>query len=125
LVDQPKTRYVRSDDLAIAYQVHGSGDHDLLFSSGPFSSIGTVWEFPEAHRLFERLGRFARVIRFDRRDSGLSDPIKDDLTLEAQGAMRSPSSRRPGRGGRCWSARPRVRARSRSWPLRDPSWSAA
>ena len=82
-MDRPKTRYARSDDLAIAYQVHGSGDHDLLFSSGPFSNVGTVWEFPEAHRLFERLGRFARVIRYDRRDSGLSDPIKDDLTLEA------------------------------------------
>jgi class 3 adenylate cyclase len=84
-VDRPKTRYARSDDLAIAYQVHGSGDHDLLLSSGPFSNVGTVWELPEVHRLFERLGRFARVIRYDRRDSGLSDPIKDDLTLEAHG----------------------------------------
>ncbi len=84
-MDRPKTRYARSDDLAIAYQVHGSGDHDLLLSSGPFSNVGTVWEFPEVRRLFERLGRFARVIRYDRRDSGLSDPIKDDLTLEAHG----------------------------------------
>jgi class 3 adenylate cyclase len=82
-VDQPKTHYARSDDLAIAYQVHGSGDQDLLVSIGPFSNIGTMWEFPEAHRLLERLGRFARVIRYDRRDSGLSDPIKDDVTLEA------------------------------------------
>jgi class 3 adenylate cyclase len=82
-VDRPKTRYARSDDLAIAYQVHGPGDHDLLLSSGPFSNVGTVWEFLEVRRLFERLGRFARVIRYDRRDSGLSDPIKDDLTLEA------------------------------------------
>src|SRR4051812_46687363 len=40
------------------------------------------WQFPEAVRLFERLGRFARVIRFDRRDHGLSDP-SDDVTLEA------------------------------------------
>jgi class 3 adenylate cyclase len=84
-MDPPKTRYARSDDLAIAYQVHGSGDQDLLFSIGPFSNIGTMWEFPEAHRLFERLGRFARVIRYDRRDSGLSDPIKEDVTLEAHG----------------------------------------
>jgi class 3 adenylate cyclase len=82
-MDRPKTRYVRSDDVAIAYQVHGSGDHDLLHTAGPFSNIGTAWEFPEAHTLFERLGRFARVIRYDRRDSGLSDPIKDDVTLEA------------------------------------------
>jgi class 3 adenylate cyclase len=82
-MERPKTRYVRSDDVAIAYQVHGSGDHDLLHTAGPFSNIGTAWEFPEAHQLFERLGRFARVIRYDRRDTGLSDPIKDDVTLEA------------------------------------------
>lgn len=84
-MDRPKTRYARSGELAIAYQVHGSGDHDLVFSAGPFSNIGTVWRFPEAERLFERLGRFARVVRYDRRDSGLSDPVRDDLTFEAHG----------------------------------------
>ena len=82
-MERPTTRYARSGELAIAYQVHGAGDHDLVFSSGPFSNIATVWDIPEAHRLFERLGRFARVIRYDRRDSGLSDPIRDDLALEA------------------------------------------
>src|SRR5262249_56077435 len=82
-MDRPQTRYARSDDVAIAYQVHGSGDHDLLVSMGPFSNIGTMWEFPEAHQFFERLGRFARVIRYDRRDSGLSHPIMDDWTLES------------------------------------------
>jgi len=82
-VERPQTRYARSGELAIAYQVHGSGERDLLFNSGTASNIETVWSFPEAARLFERLGRFARVIRFDRRDSGLSDPVRDDLTLEA------------------------------------------
>ena len=82
-MDVPKTHYVRSGELAIAYQVHGSGDHDLVFSGGTASNVEAVWRLPEAVRLFERLGRFARVIRYDRRDSGLSDPIKDDLTLEA------------------------------------------
>jgi pimeloyl-ACP methyl ester carboxylesterase len=85
-VDVPTTRYVRSGELAIAYQVHGSGDHDLLFNGGTASNIETIWRLPKAVRLFERLGRFARVIRYDRRDSGLSDPIKDDLTLEAHAA---------------------------------------
>jgi class 3 adenylate cyclase len=82
-VDRPETRYARSGDLAIAYQVHGAGEHDLLFNSGTASNIETVWQLPEAVRLFERLGRFARVIRYDRRDAGLSDPIRDDLTPEA------------------------------------------
>jgi class 3 adenylate cyclase len=81
-VDRPKTRYARSGDLSIAYQVHGSGAHDLVFLGGTQANLETAWQFPEAVRLFERLGRFARVIRFDRRDHGLSDAA-DDLTLEA------------------------------------------
>jgi class 3 adenylate cyclase/predicted esterase len=79
----PETRYAPSGEILIAYQVHGSGDHDLLLGSGPASNVETCWNLPEAARLFERLGRFARVIRFDRRDTGVSDPIRDDLTLEA------------------------------------------
>jgi class 3 adenylate cyclase len=82
-VEVPETHYARSGELAIAYQVHGAGDHDLLLNSGTASNIETVWRLPEAARLYDRLGQFARVIRYDRRDSGLSDPIKDDLTLEA------------------------------------------
>jgi class 3 adenylate cyclase len=74
---------VRSGDLAIAYQVHGSGPHDVLFNGSAAANVDTVWDFPEAARLFERLGRFARVIHFDRRDTGLSDPVNADLTLEA------------------------------------------
>lgn len=82
----PETRYVRSLGISIAYQVHGSGQADLLFSGTAASNIETIWTLPEAARLFERLGRFARVVRFDRRDTGVSDPIKDDLTLEAHAA---------------------------------------
>ena len=80
---RPETHYARSGELAIAYQVHGSGERDLLVNTDPASNIEAAWDMPEAVRYFERLGRFARVIRFDRRDSGLSDPIRDDLTLEA------------------------------------------
>ena len=80
---RPETHYARSGGLAIAYQVHGGGDYDLLLSAGTGSNIEAVWDIPEAVRLYERLGRFARVIRYDRRDVGLSDPVRDDLTLEA------------------------------------------
>ena len=79
----PATHYARSGELAIAYQVHGDGDVDLLFSGSIASNVETSWMLPEAAQLFERLGRFARVIRFDRRDSGCSDPYMSDLTLEA------------------------------------------
>ncbi len=85
-MERPETRYVRSGELAIAYQVHGSGPHDILFSGGASSNVETAWALPEAEEFFERLGRFARVIRFDRRDTGCSDSFKDDLTLEAHAA---------------------------------------
>jgi pimeloyl-ACP methyl ester carboxylesterase len=85
-VELPKTHYARSGDLAIAYQVHGAGELDLLFSGSTASNVETSWLVPEAARLFDRLGRFARVIRFDRRDSGCSDPFMADLTLEAHAA---------------------------------------
>jgi class 3 adenylate cyclase len=80
----PETHYADSGEIKIAYKVLGSGEQDLLFSGGSASNIETVWELlPEAAPLFDRLGRFARLILFDRRDSGVSDPIRDDLTLEA------------------------------------------
>ena len=82
-MEVPETRYARSGELAIAYQVFGAGDHDLLVSIGSASNVQTVWGIPEAARLYERLGRFARVIHYDRRDSGLSDPVREDLTLHA------------------------------------------
>jgi class 3 adenylate cyclase len=82
----PETRYARSGEIAIAYQVHGEGEHDLLVSGSTASNVETAWELPDAIRLFERLGRFARVIRYDRRDTGISDPIRDDLTIEAHAA---------------------------------------
>lgn len=96
----PRTRYTRSGEIAIAYQVHGEGDYDLLFCGSTASNIETVWELPEAVHLFHRLGRFARVIRYDRRDSGLSDPIRDDLMIEAHAAdalavMEAVGSERP------------------------------
>jgi len=85
-VEIPETHYARSGEIAIAYQVHGDGPYDLLFSGGSASNVETMWDLPEAVQFFERVGRFARVIRFDRRDTGISDPIRDDLTLEAHAA---------------------------------------
>ncbi|MFL6091057.1 MAG: alpha/beta fold hydrolase [Aeromicrobium sp.] len=85
-MDRPQTHYARSGEIAIAYQVHGDGPHDILFSGGGSSNVETAWLLPEAAEFFDRLGRFARVIRFDRRDTGCSDSFKDDLTLEAHAA---------------------------------------
>jgi class 3 adenylate cyclase/pimeloyl-ACP methyl ester carboxylesterase len=82
-VDRPQTQYARSGELAIAYQAHGSGDHELLLCVGSTSNIGAMWDLPGGELLLERLGKFARVVCYDRRNSGLSDSVTEDLTLES------------------------------------------
>jgi len=71
-VDAP-IRYARSGDVNIAYQVTGDGPFDLVLVHGFFSHLELDWTFPAARRTYERLGSFARLIRFDKRGTGLSD----------------------------------------------------
>ena len=78
----PDTRYARSGDLHIAYQVVGDGEHDVVWVPGFFSHLDLIWESPAAVRVNERIGAFARLILFDRRGSGLSDPVESAPTLE-------------------------------------------
>jgi pimeloyl-ACP methyl ester carboxylesterase len=59
----------------IAYQLWGDGDFDLVLVPGFVSHVELIWELPAARRYFERLGSIARVISFDRRGTGLSDPF--------------------------------------------------
>ncbi|HZT17587.1 MAG TPA: alpha/beta fold hydrolase [Gaiellaceae bacterium] len=66
-------RYARSGDVNIAYQVTGGGPFDLVVVSGFVSHLENDWEHPASARLLERLGSFARLIRFDKRGTGLSD----------------------------------------------------
>jgi len=80
----PETRYARSGDVQIAYQVHGEGPLDAVWVGGPGAYLELVWENPGASRILERLGRFARVARFDRRGTGLSDPVTGAPSLEQQ-----------------------------------------
>jgi class 3 adenylate cyclase len=68
----PTTRYARSGDVEIAYQVVGEGPLDLLFLPGWISQIEQLWELPALQRFFERLASFGRLILFDRRGTGLS-----------------------------------------------------
>lgn len=75
LADAPEPRYARSEDGYVAYQVFGSGPRDLLIIGNWASNIEIMWEHPGMARYLERLGRFARVICFDKRGAGLSDPV--------------------------------------------------
>jgi class 3 adenylate cyclase len=82
----PDTKFTRSGDVRIAYQTHGEGSLDLVSVGGPASHLDVLWEDPGACRYLEGLGRFARVTRFDRRGTGLSDAITGPPTLEQQAA---------------------------------------
>jgi class 3 adenylate cyclase len=78
----PETRYARSGDVGIAYQVVGEGETDLVVAFPFVSHLDLLWESaPQAH-FVRRLGSFARVILFDRRGVGLSDPVSGAATLE-------------------------------------------
>ena len=78
----PKTQYAKSGDVHIAYQVTGTGPLDLVFVPGFVSHLEYQWEHPESARFFERLSSFSRLIRFDKRGTGLSDRVGGIPTLE-------------------------------------------
>jgi pimeloyl-ACP methyl ester carboxylesterase len=81
---RPETRYARSGDVHIAYQVVGEGTLDLVFVMGWVSNLDWFWEEPSFARFLRRLASFSRLILFDKRGTGLSDRVPDgDLpTLE-------------------------------------------
>jgi len=82
MITMPTTQYAQSGDLSIAYQVVGDGPIDVVWVPGFVSHVELVWEMPPAARIIERLASFARVIMFDKRGTGLSDPVSGAPTLE-------------------------------------------
>ena len=80
----PTTRYARSSDVIIAYQIVGSGPIDLVFVPGWVSQVEAVWEEPTHEAFLRRLAGFSRLILFDKRGTGLSDRVSVDRlpTLE-------------------------------------------
>jgi pimeloyl-ACP methyl ester carboxylesterase len=77
-----ETRYAKSGNLHIAYQIFGHGDIDLIFCPALVSHIEHYWEEPRMAHHLERLASFARVITFDKRGGGLSDREVASPTLE-------------------------------------------
>ena len=99
---QPATRYAERDGAQIAYQVFGAGSADLIYCGGLASNCDHVWDVPEHAAVLWRLARHFRVILFDRRGAGHSDPLpggrfptwedwSDDMlsVLDAVGSPRS------------------------------------
>jgi len=83
-VGTPETRYTRSGEVNIAYQVIGQGPLDLVYVMGWVTNLEAFWQEPSVARFFQRLASFSRLILFDKRGTGLSDrvPIKELPTLE-------------------------------------------
>ena len=77
-------RYTRSGDVSIAYQVIGDGAVDLVFVTGFVSNLAWAWEHPKIVHFYDQIGAFARMVRFDRRGTGLSDRPTSVATLETR-----------------------------------------
>ena len=72
---QPDTRYARSGDVHIAYQIFGDGPTNLVVVPGFVSNIENYWDEPDLARWLHRLGSYARVAMFDKRGTGMSDRV--------------------------------------------------
>src|SRR5215210_2297740 len=80
----PRARYAKSGDLHIAYVVEGDGPIDVVWVPTWISQCEHLWADPQLRAGFERIASFSRLIMFDRRGSGLSDPMEGAPTLEEQ-----------------------------------------
>jgi pimeloyl-ACP methyl ester carboxylesterase len=74
---QPVTRYAKSGDVHIAYQVFGEGAINLVVVPGFVSNFETFWDEPDLVRWMLRLASYARVLTFDKRGTGMSDRVAD------------------------------------------------
>jgi class 3 adenylate cyclase/pimeloyl-ACP methyl ester carboxylesterase len=80
----PVTRYARSGEASIAYQVVGEGPLDMLFVTGWLTQLEQLWEAPANRRFLERLATFGRLILFDSRGTGLSERVLEAYTIEQE-----------------------------------------
>jgi class 3 adenylate cyclase len=76
--------YARSGDVSIAYEAIGAGPPDVVLAQGYVHNLALAWEHPRIAGCLTRLASFCRLIRFDRRGSGLSDRVREVPTLEAR-----------------------------------------
>jgi class 3 adenylate cyclase len=84
MVRQPETRYAKGPEGNIAYQVVGEGPTDLVIVPGWFSHVDLLWGDPGWAAFVGELASFARVILYDKRGTGLSDPVAEAPTLDGR-----------------------------------------
>jgi pimeloyl-ACP methyl ester carboxylesterase len=81
-MDMPETRYTKSGDVHIAYQVIGNRGFDIVLVPGYVTNVEAWWDLSPAARFLARLAAFSRLILFDKRGTGLSDRAVGIPTLE-------------------------------------------
>jgi class 3 adenylate cyclase len=81
---EPETRYARSGDVSIAYQVTGNGPFDVVYVPPAVSHVELAWTVPGMATWFRGLSSFCRLIRFDKRGTGMSDRVSGAPTLETR-----------------------------------------
>ena len=89
---QRRTGYARLGSQRVAYEVVGDGPIDLVLTSGSWGAFDTDWEDPVAELFFRRLASFSRLIRFDRRGTGASDPLASTRCRRGSRSSRSSSA---------------------------------
>lgn len=77
-----KTRYARSGDVRIAYQTTGDGPFDVVLVPGFVSNVETYWEIPAIAAALERIASFSRMTHWDKRGTGMSDPVHGVATID-------------------------------------------
>ena len=95
-MERPDTHYARSGNVYVAYQAFGQGPFDLVVVPGAFSNIEYGWEVESWQNYYGALASFARVLLFDKRGTGISDPVP--LGTIGRGA----NGRCAGGDGRSW-----------------------
>jgi len=80
----PDIRFATSDDISVAYSVNGDGPIDIVYVQGAWTHLEVEWELPTFRTFCERIGEFARFIRFDKRGMGMSDRVPGTATLETR-----------------------------------------
>jgi len=83
-VHMPDVHFARSGDVSVAYAVNGEGPIDIVYVEGAYTHLEVSWDLPLYRRFCERIGEFARLIRFDKRGMGMSDRVPGGTTLETR-----------------------------------------